>query len=170
MAELEKVNARTGLIAESEQTEKSNIMGNIDKSRSAKSGATSGHGECRKKFRLTLQLHAQRSYASRHENRLTVNTLFCQHWMLFLAIAIKTLAKYDSSGQCRTLFAGAHRSLIAEELLRGAQMTSAMILTSQELGHCQPISFCCQSHSFCVVQCLFFKSPCSLHRRGCNVS
>lgn len=45
MAELEKVNARTGLIAESEQTEKSNIMGNIDRSGSAKSGATSGHGE-----------------------------------------------------------------------------------------------------------------------------
>lgn len=56
------------------------------------------------------------------------------------------------------------------ELLRGAQMTSVVIFSSQELSHCQPILFCCQSHSFCVVQCLLFKSPCCPHRRGCNIS
>lgn len=76
MAELEKVNARTGSIAESDQTEKSNLTGNIDRSGLAKRAA-SGHGECSREFRLTLQLHAQRSYASRQVNSkyLVLSTL-----------------------------------------------------------------------------------------------
>lgn len=77
MAELEKVNARTGSIAESDQTEKSNLTGNIDRSELAKRAATSGHGECSKEFRLSLQFHAQRSYASRQVNSkyLVLSTL-----------------------------------------------------------------------------------------------
>ena len=45
MAELEKVSARSGSIAEPEQMEKNNLIGNIDRSESAKRGATSGHGQ-----------------------------------------------------------------------------------------------------------------------------
>lgn len=45
---------------------------------------------------------------------------------------------------------------------RWNSVPSLVILTSQELGHCQPISFCCQSHSYCVAQCLSLESPCSL--------
>lgn len=41
-------------------------------------------------------------------------------------------------------------------------MPSLVTLTSQELGHCQPILFCSQSHSYCVAQCLSLESPCSL--------
>lgn len=86
MAQLERVHARTGLIAESDQTEKSSLIGNIDRLGSAKRAATSGRGEHRKKFRNCSYMHREVTQA----DRWTVNTLFCQHWMLFSAIAIKT--------------------------------------------------------------------------------
>lgn len=45
MAELENVNARSGSIAEPEQMEENNLIGNTDRPESAKRGTTSGHGQ-----------------------------------------------------------------------------------------------------------------------------
>lgn len=45
MAELEKVSARSGPIAEPEQMEKNNFIGNTDRSESAKGAAAPGHGQ-----------------------------------------------------------------------------------------------------------------------------